>query len=333
MNEGRHFKALLRSLCNIVPSLDYTFGRPNFPLSDILYGLGARAYSGKSGRRAMSEIEDMEEQGLLEKAPSFDALGKYMVDPEITPVIQNLITLSSLPLRTVERDFAIDSTGFGSGSYNHWHDEKWGTESKKRVWVKASFTTVVRTNIIIKADVTVHPHGDAPYLIPHLNTVAEHFTIDEFSANKGYTSKANLLAIEQAGANAFIPLRKNAVPHLPMDEGDEVWNRLLAYYMFNRVDFDKFYHKRSNVESTIGAVKAKLHEKLRSKTGTGMVNEALLKVLAYNITVLVRSMYELNVPVDFDDFAPAFHSAGSPVQEMVSIDDVALMMSRTLALA
>lgn len=316
MNEGKHFKTLLRSLCDSVPNVDYTFGRPNLPLSDILYALCYRAYSGKSGRRMNSEIEELAEQGLLEKAPSFAVLGKYMVDSEITPVVQNLITLSSLPLRAVERDFAIDSTGFASGSYTDWNSEKWGgEEKKKKVWVKASFTTGVKTNIIVRADVTVHPHGDAPYLIPHLNTVGEHFAIDEFSADKGYISKSNLTAIEDAGAKAYIPFRKNAVPHLVMDEGDEVWNRLLAYYVFNRAEFDSRYHKRSNVESSIGAIKAKLHEKLRSKTGTGMVNEVLLKVLAYNLTALVRSMYELGITPEFDGLALAGGVPVAPVQE------------------
>ena len=92
-----------------------------------------------------------------------------------------------------------------------------------------------------------------------------------------------------------IPFKKNSVPHLPMDDGDEVWNRLLAFFMFNRAEFKKHYHKRSNVESTIGAIKAKMGEPLRCKNGTAMVNEVLVKVLCYNITVLISAMFELGI--------------------------------------
>ena len=280
----------------------------------------------------MSEIRGAKAQGLLDKMPSFAVLGKYIQDTEITPIIQNLITLSSLPLSTVERAFATDSTGFGSGSYNHWHGEKWGEESKKKIWVKASLTTGVQTNIIVRADVTVHPHGDSPYLIPHLNTVLEHFHVDEYSADKAYLSQDNLLAIEKAGARAFIPFKKNSVPHLPLEEGDEVWNRLLAYYMFNRSEFDKHYHKRSNVEATIGAVKAKLQEKLRSKSGTAMVNEVLLKVLCYNITVLIHSMYELEINPEFNGLIPTASVQETPAQEWIPVDDISSRLNRTLAL-
>ena len=108
------------------------------------------------------------------------------------------------------------------------------------------------------------------------------------------------------------------MPHLPLDEGDEVWNKLLAYYTFNRSEFDKFYHKRSNVESSIGAIKAKLQEKLRSKTGTGMVNEALLKVLAYNVTRLVHSFYELGV--DLSCFG--LEREGNPVLAGITAGDL-----------
>ena len=57
--------------------------------------------------------------------------------------------------------------------------------------------------------------------------------------------------------------------------------------------------KRSNVESTIGAIKAKMGEKLRCKTDTAMVNETLVKILCYNITVLIHEMYALGIDISF----------------------------------
>ena len=37
-----------------------------------------------------------------------------MENPDVTPIIKELIKLTSLPLTTVENDFTIDSSGFGT---------------------------------------------------------------------------------------------------------------------------------------------------------------------------------------------------------------------------
>ena len=40
-------------------------------------------------------------------------------------------------------------------------------------------------------------------------------------------------------------------------------------------------------------------EKLRCKTDTAMVNETLVKILCYNITVLIHEMYALGIDISF----------------------------------
>ena len=319
MYEGQYFATLLRSLCDTVkqPERPPRRGRPYLPLSDVLYGIGVKVYSEKSGRRAMSDIWNAKAQGLLGKAPSFATVARYLKNPDLTPLLQSMITASALPLRELETHFAQDGTGFSATGYNKWHEEKWGGEGKevkkKKKWAKAHLTVGVKTHIVVKADVTPNPSGDAPYLIPHLDTVKEHFNVSEYSADRAYLSKDNLEAIDNAGAKALIPFKVNSVPHLVMDEGDEVWNRLLAYFTFNRADFDKRYHQRSNVEAAIGAVKAKLGERLLCTSDMGMVNEVLVKVLAYNITALVHAMYKLEVEPVFDDLLSSVGVGETPL--------------------
>jgi hypothetical protein len=46
-------------------------------------------------------------------------------------------------------------------------------------------------------------------------------------------------------------------------------------------------------------IKAKFGERLRSKTATAQMNEALLKVLCHNICVVVQSIYELGIEPAF----------------------------------
>ena len=55
------------------------------------------------------------------------------------------------------------------------------------------------------------------------------------------------------------------------------------------------YHKRSNIETAYSMIKGKFGSALRSKSDTGQINEALCKVLAHNICVLVQTIHTFNI--------------------------------------
>ncbi len=61
------------------------------------------------------------------------------------------------------------------------------------------------------------------------------------------------------------------------------------------------YHKRSNIETAYSMIKGKFGSHLRSKSDTGQINEALCKVLAHNICVLIQAMHALNIHPVFRD--------------------------------
>jgi hypothetical protein len=46
-------------------------------------------------------------------------------------------------------------------------------------------------------------------------------------------------------------------------------------------------------------IKAKFGERLRSKSETAQINEALCKVLCHNLCVVIQSMYELGIEPEF----------------------------------
>src|SRR5438874_8105926 len=68
----------------------------------------------------------------------------------------------------------------------------------------------------------------------------------------------------------------------------------------NQEAFMRNYHGRSNVESTFSMIKAKFGERLRSKTETAQVNEALCKVLSHNLCCVIQSIYELGIEATFE---------------------------------
>ena len=71
------------------------------------------------------------------------------------------------------------------------------------------------------------------------------------------------------------------------------------YFMFNREEFLQHYHRRSSVESVFSMVKAKFGDSIRYKSDTGQVNEALCKILAHNVCVLIHATHSLGVDASF----------------------------------
>jgi hypothetical protein len=71
------------------------------------------------------------------------------------------------------------------------------------------------------------------------------------------------------------------------------------FYTERREEFLTHYHKRSNVETTFHMIKSKFGQRLRSKTLTAQVNEALCKVLCNNLCVVIQSQHELGIETDF----------------------------------
>ena len=78
-----------------------------------------------------------------------------------------------------------------------------------------------------------------------------------------------------------------------------IWQRMFHFYSFNQQRFMQCCHKRSNVETTFSMIKSKFGDRLRSKTRTAQINEALCKVLAHNLCCLIQSIYELGIEPTF----------------------------------
>ena len=74
---------------------------------------------------------------------------------------------------------------------------------------------------------------------------------------------------------------------------------MFHYYALHQAEYLEHYHKRSNVESTFSMIKARFGERLRCKTERAQINECLLKVLAHNICVVIHSIHELGLEVEF----------------------------------
>ena len=293
VNEEDHFVQLLYGLCEGITMPEQTGrGRPRTPLADVVFALAMKVYIGKSGRRTSSAIRRCCEEGYLTKPVSYNTVADYMAKPELTPLLRTLVQESAAPLAVVERNIAIDSTGFQTRTYDRWFDQKWGKAKKRAKFVKAHAACGTETHII--TDALVNNCGDATQFEPLLVGTCLRFDVDEVSGDKAYSSYANLVAAEKAGAIPYIPFKDGTTGK----KGPEFWKTMYHYFQFKRVEFDAHYHRRSNVETAFSMVKVKFDEPIRAKDPVAQANEVYLKLLCHNIVVLVHTIYELGlIPV------------------------------------
>jgi transposase len=258
-----------------------------------------KIYAAVSSRRFMTDLKEAYVRRYISKMPCYNLINLYLDKEELTPYLQWLIVQSALPLKSVETDFAVDSSGFSTSQFDRWYDEKYGKEASKRDWVKAHIMCGVKTNVVTSAEISGAHGADHNYFAPLVNEPARRFNVQEVSADKAYSSFANMRVVDNKGAVPYIDFKVNAT-----DKGKcEVWNKMYHYYSLNRSDFMAHYHKRSNVETTFSMIKAKFGGFVRSKLPVAQTNEVLCKILAHNICCLIQSMCELGIEPEFTSYS------------------------------
>jgi hypothetical protein len=137
--EKSQLQALLYELCHNLSEPEQQRGRPRLSLADIIFASTFKVYSTVSGRRFMSDLQEAKRRGFLSKMPSYNSVFRYLEAETLTPYLFELIKTSSLPLKSVESDFAVDSSGFSTGQFMRWMDVKNGKEEDRRMWLKGAF--------------------------------------------------------------------------------------------------------------------------------------------------------------------------------------------------
>jgi transposase len=310
MNEKAKLQELLYELCRNIEEPMQHMGRPRVPVADRIFACCFKIYSMLSGRRFTTDLREAKQRGYLSMMPHYNSIFRYLENEDLTHYLKQLIIESSLPLKSVEWDFAVDSSGFSTGRTQHWADAKWSKEQKgdgstthvkKQDWLKVHLMCGVKTNIVTSVEVTGAHAGDSPRFRPLVEQTSQNFVMDSVCADKAYSGSKNLQLTLVKGAVPYIPFRSNA-------RGDDkrqtaVWKRMFHFFSYNQEMFMRHYHKRSNVETTFSMIKAKFGEKLKSKTHTAQVNELLCKVLCHNLCCVIQSIYELGIDVDFGEAA------------------------------
>jgi transposase len=301
--EKSEIQALLYELCRNVPEPQKPKGRgrPSLGLADIIFSSTYKVYSTVSGRRFSTDLRDAKARGYLSRLPHYNSVFRYLESEALTPYLYELIALSAAPLIAVEENFAVDSSGFSTGQFMRWLDVKYGEKDDRRQWLKLHLTCGVKTNIVTAVQVSDGYAHDYPFFKGLIDrTVETGFKMKEVSADKGYLGADNMLATLRHGAIPYIPFKTNSVPQSGYEPKSQLWTRMYHFYSLHRAEFLQHYHKRSNIETTFHMIKSKFGQRLRSKTLTAQVNEALCKVLCHNLCVVIQSVHELGIETNFE---------------------------------
>jgi transposase len=301
-NEKFKFLRLLHELCQGVIEPAQCLGRPRQRLSDILFCMALKVYTKFPTRRSIPDLKLAFDNGFISRVPGYNTISTYSAKRKLTRYLEQLITESSLPLRIVETDFALDSSGFSTSNFGRYVDLRFGKADviDRRKWVKVHLMCGVTTHIVTAAQVSKPSAGDSPYFKPLVQATNQNFDIREVSADKAYSSLANLRIVADKQATPYIPFKINAKAE--HRSKDPLWTRMYHFYAYNEEWFKRHYHKRSNVETTFSMIKEKFGTRLMSKKEVAQVNEVLCKVLCHNICVVIQSMYELGIePVFWGD--------------------------------
>ncbi len=304
--EGRLFPILLRELAKGVPEPErdpHRAGRPPIPMRDQAFCAVQKVYGGNSARVSHFNRVSAASEGKIDATPYWDVISKFLCRPETTPILEDMLARSVLPLRNIETRCAIDSTGFRTTNFHHYREEKYNP-TRKNIWLKASALVGIRTHAILAVEISEGTAGDSPrFPILLERAMKAGFQLKEVLADRAYNARHNFDMAEDLGVTAIIPFKSNQTGQ---SKGSPAYHKMFLFFTYHRDKFDEHYRDRVNVEITFGAIKQKIGETIMSRNFNAQVNELFCKLIAHNITMLIQAMYTVGVLPDF------LQSSGDP---------------------
>jgi len=282
--------------------LDYHYkgnGRPCAYYGDILKSICIKAYHNYSWWRLESELKIARAMGIIQEVNKRSTLANYMQDPKITLLLHKLYKIIAEPLSQIEVYFAADATGISNKYGNaRWMKIRHTKEEAKhrREYSKLHIISGIKTNVICSAKVTRGNVHESPLFKPLLDDTAKVWNIKEVSADAGYLSRDNVQAIAKIEAAPFIMGKKNV--NVPMKSRSS-WGLMLRLWKNHQIFFAERYHRRSNVESTFGALKRKYGDFCRSKKPSSQESEILAKIVCFNAAILAESLLSYDLKGSF----------------------------------
>lgn len=301
------FLTLLADLCRDIPQPERKPTRGTRPMlvSDGIFSACYKVFSGFSARRFTCDLEDAADAGLITRAVHFNRVLQVLEEESTTPILYDLIRKSATPLRAVETEWAVDSSGFSGCRFDKWFDKKYGVPKRESAWTKAHIICGTRTNVIAAAEILGNEAADSPRLPGLVATAAKTFTISEVAVDKAYPGVDNFNAVDAVGGKLYAAFKSNTTGAV-----GGIFGKMYHLFCLDKEAYLAHYHRRSMVETTFSMVKRKFGDSVRAKTDTAMRNEVLAKFVCHNIACVVSAIYERGIDPKFVGLSPVAVSEG-----------------------
>lgn len=267
---------------------------------------GASNYYSEVAITTMGTIQSLfhlagrQTEGFLESL--FMVMGIELAVPDHSTLSRRLGKLQvSLPVipKTGAVHVVVDSTGVKVYGEGEWKVRKHGV-GKRRTWRKLHLGVDEATGEILAAVVTTNDVADCEVLPQLLDGIDEE--IEQVSGDGAYDTEDCYDAIDQQGASAAIPPRRNAkiwqhgnrkAPPHPRDEN----LRRIRKVGRKRWKQESSYHRRSLAETTMFRLKTIFGGKLRRRTFDAQAVELFLQCAALNRMIQLCSPDSYKVEV------------------------------------
>jgi hypothetical protein len=113
--------------------------------------------------------------------------------------------------------------------------------------------------------------------------------IGDVYADSGYLSANNCWVIRCKGGIPYIRPKKTTKPKR---KNNTAFSEMIENYFENTAEWMKKYHQRSNIEAVFSAMKRKLGGYVTSIKRCIQHTEVALKIIVYNLMILVKKIVE-----------------------------------------
>jgi transposase len=224
--------------------------------------------------------------------PCFKTLSNYNENNSLQIMLDKLIEESSKPLSIIEHDFATDSTGIRTKLFSTWFSLRCKRKIKRRDHLTVHTTTGIKSGVTTALNVELKQGKDNLIFREHVDKTSENFKINEWSGDGMYWCKKNCKKVSEKNGKPYFKCKSS---WNGKQDGYPSWKKMNKDFVKNKEEYDKHYHKRSNVESTNHSKKAIHGDKVYSRLPSARINEETLRWINQNISVLNRAMYEWNI--------------------------------------
>jgi hypothetical protein len=187
----------------------------------------------------------------------------------------------------------IDASGIRTDKRSTWFCLRINKEVSKRDCDKLHIAICADLLLILNWRITAWKKHDCPFF----KILLKPFRIlGIVYADMGYLSRANFQLCMNKKGCLFIPFKKNSRGN---SRGSSAWKFAFNLWKKCKWIYESIYHQRSKVECVFSVIKKKFGDKVNCKSAIMRRKEIALRLIAYNIRVLIYYPYanEHNLPL------------------------------------